>query len=668
MKKRLITGILLATMLSPSVRALNLTGEISLKTPGRTAVDYPLKDMSLSTVSSLPIAISSKTSPQNNGTKRLDVTLKANETVYFNLSISCFDEHIKHEGCQFYLPGFWYHKNLRSPDNAPSFRISDSWQVREDRLSVPLTGIYQESDGHYITVLRLNDKNHDCDAVVQNYSGDVILSGNTSIGFTGFTNKSGIASLSFGYPYREAPKRYIRKLTLIPPVRTYKKLEKGESISLSWLIYEGKAKDYSEFISNVWNYSYDVMQPVPVDGTMSADEAKSYLANYFEESYVDKYDLKYFSGQGLLTENCNNTGDYQVGFIGRVLLNAFNAIEYGESTQNKSLIKKGESVLSSVLKHGFTPEGYFIEAANLERGTHDPFLSIRRQSEGVYAILLYLDYERSKGRYHVEWERRAKKLLDKMLTLQNTDGSFPRKFDESHNHIDGTGGSTPSATLPLVMAYKYFKDKRYLNAAKSTGSYLEKEIIDKSDYFSSTLDADCEDKEAALYASTAMYYLSLVTKGKEKSHYLNLCRKSAYFCLSWYYLWDVPFAQGQMLGDVGFLSRGWGNVSVENNHIDVFIFEFATILDKLGQHFGDNRFGNFAQVIRTSMLQLMPRENNMYDIAKTGFYPEVVQHTTWDYGKNGKGFYNDLFAPGWTVASLWQMLSPNRVDNFFSRK
>lgn len=32
--------------------------------------------------------------------------------------------------------------------------------------------------------------------------------------------------------------------------------------------------------------------------------------------------------------------------------------------------------------------------------------------------------------------------------------------------------------------------------------------------------------------------------------------------------------------------------------------------------------------------------------------PEVVQHTHWDYGRNGKGYYNNIFAPGWTVASL----------------
>ncbi|RZJ86529.1 MAG: hypothetical protein EOO20_18125, partial [Chryseobacterium sp.] len=222
-----------------------------------------------------------------------------------------------------------------------------------------------------------------------------------------------------------------------------------------------------------------------------------------------------------------------------------------------------------------------------------------------------------------------------------------------------------SATLPLTMAYTYFKDKKYLVQAKKTADYLEKEIISKSDYFSSTLDANCEDKEASLYASTAMYYLTMVSKGKERQHYADLCAKAAYFCLTWYYTWDVPFAQGQMLGDVNFKSRGWGNVSVENNHIDVFIFEFATVLDWLAKEKKETRFSNFSSVIRSSMLQLMPVENNKFDIAKAGYYPEVVQHTNWDYGKNGKGFYNDIFAPGWTVASLWQMLSPTRVEDFF---
>ena len=71
------------------------------------------------------------------------------------------------------------------------------------------------------------------------------------------------------------------------------------------------------------------------------------------------------------------------------------------------------------------------------------------------------------------------------------------------------------------MASKYFKDKRYLASAKRTVDYLEKELISKADYFSSTLDANCEDKEASLYAATAAYYLALVKmciRDRKQSH------------------------------------------------------------------------------------------------------------------------------------------------------
>ena len=120
-----------------------------------------------------------------------------------------------------------------------------------------------------------------------------------------------------------------------------------------------------------------------------------------------------------------------------------------------------------------------------------------------------------------------------------------------------------------------------------------------------------------------------------------------------------------MLGDIGLKTRGWGNVSVENNHIDVYIFDFATILDWLSTKYEEPRFSSFANVIRTSMCQLLPCENHLCGVAKPGYYPEVVQHTHWDYGRNGKGYYNDIFAPGWTVASLWEMLTPERINLFF---
>ena len=570
---------------------------------------------------------------------------------------------LKSDNCEFYLPGFWYHRNLRSPKEAPSFHTSKSWNFRDDRLSTPLTSVYDTQLRKGISVLRINNTSTECSP--QLTEGEVILPGNTSVGFLGFENESNEVKLCFGFPYIESPKRYIRKLTLAPSITTFQKLEAGEERVLTWRIHQIEAENYGTFVSKMWQYSFDKMRPQPITPLYSADEMKGQLTNYFRSSYVDKFPLKYNSGITLETENCNPYTEVQLGFCGRVLLNAFNEIEYGKTHHQTDLFNMGQDIIKSWLENGFTAQGWFIDWVNYSEGMPKEFVhSIRQQSEGIYAILHYLNYEKKHGRQHPEWEKRTRQLLNNLIALQKSDGHFARKYNDAGEDIDASGGSTPSATSTLVMGYKYFKDKKYLLAAKRTIDYVEKNIISKSDYFSSTLDANCEDKEAAIAAVTSTYYLAMVTTGKERQHYIDLCKQAAYFALSWYYTWDVPFAKGQMLGDLGFKSRGWSNVSVENNHIDVFVFELPHIIKWLSSVTEEKRFEKMYDVIYSSLNQLLPTKERLCGIGKPGFYPEVVQHTTWDYGRNGKGFYNNLFAPGWTIASLWELYSPNRTVEF----
>ena len=673
--KRLFLGVMLLAGITgagaANVAPEDISASISLKVPGNDAKQYPLalqkmQDGMYSCRASekLPLDIIRQVVDKD-GKQRITVTLKALENVYFN-----YGEQIKtgykHSDCQFYMPGFWYRRNLRSPKEAPSFHTSDSWLVREDRLSTPLTAAFNPASGTSMSVIRI-DK-FDKEALTTHKEGEVILSGETSIGYTGFCNVDGVTVLAYGFPYKEAPKTYIRKLTLAPAVEAFQLLRKGDSISVTWEVSERNAADFSECVQRTWEYCYDTNRPKPVDTPYTVDRMKEVMSNFFVESYVSNTPTHYYSGVELETATCANTDVAEVGFVGRTLLNAFNALEYGKQQNRQDLVDNANHIFDTYLQNGFSPAGFFNEVVHYNRGFKETRHSIRRQSEGVYAILNYLNYEKQQKRKHPEWEKRIKGMLDSFLKLQNEDGSFPRKFKDDFSVVDASGGSTPSATLPLVMASKYFKDKRYLASAKRTVDYLEKELISKADYFSSTLDANCEDKEASLYAATAAYYLALVTKGEERAHYAGLAKKAAYFALSWYYTWDVPFAEGQMLGDIGLKTRGWGNVSVENNHIDVFIFEFADVLHWLSKEYNEPRFSDFAEVISTSMRQLLPYEGHMCGIAKVGYYPEVVQHTNWDYGRNGKGYYNNIFAPGWTVASLWELFTPGRAEQFLLKK
>ena len=656
--------------LSMNASAINIQTQISIKQPGNEAKVIQLQadgnQLKPADGKALPLHISAQLA--NDGNDQVyTVTIKADATTYYNFGAQLATG-IKSADSEFYLPGFWYHRNLRSPKQAPAFHTSKSWNFREDRLSSPMTSVYDEANGKSVSVIRLLDSPKEC--LTTHQQGEIILSGETSLGYLGLDCEQQEAKLTFGYPYIETPKRYIRKLTLAAPVFAFAKIEKGETKTIQWSISETEAKDFGEHVTLMWQRCFDNLKPQALKPLFTPEEMKKGLTNYFRQSYVSNYPLKYNSGHTLLTSDCKPFPEAQVGFCGRVLLNAFNAIEYGEQHGEQDLVTMGNEILESYLQHGLTSAGYFYDNVNFTRGfpSDDKVVhSIRQQSEGVYAILLYLKYEKAHGRRHPQWEARIKGILDGFLKLQKADGSFARKYHDNGTDVDGTGGSTPSSTSALVMGYRYFGKKQYLEAARRTVDYLEQNIISKSDYFSSTLDANCEDKEAAIAAVTATYYLAAVTKGKERQRYIDLCEKAAYFALSWYYMWDVPFAQGQMLGDLGLKTRGWSNVSVENNHIDVFVFELPHIVKWLGQQKGNQRFLQMHDVIFNSLSQLMPTPERLCGISVPGFYPEVVQHTTWDYGMNGKGFYNNLFAPGWTIASLWEMYSPTRTDDFLKK-
>ena len=660
-----LKSILICTLSAVSLQmmAKSIEATLLLKQPGNPSRQYTLTQQGNQLVapSQLPLTIAIN-EQQEGEDKVISIRIHATKQVYFNLG-AMLPTNLKSDKCEFYLPGFWYHRNLRSPKEAPSFHTSKSWNFRDDRLSTPLTSVYDAQLRKGISVLRINNTSTECSP--QLTEGEVILPGNTSVGFLGFDNESNEVKLCFGFPYIESPKRYIRKLTLAPSITTFQKLEAGEERVLTWRIHQIEAENYGTFVSKMWQYSFDKMRPQPITPLYSADEMKGQLTNYFRSSFVDKFPLKYNSGITLETENCNPYTEVQLGFCGRVLLNAFNEIEYGETHHQTDLFNMGQDIIKSWLQNGFTAQGWFIDWVNYSEGMPKEFVhSIRQQSEGIYAILHYLNYEKKNGRQHPEWEKRTRQLLNNLIALQKSDGHFARKYNDAGEDIDASGGSTPSATSTLIMGYKYFKDKKYLLAAKRTIDYVEKNIISKSDYFSSTLDANCEDKEAAIAAVTSTYYLAMVTTGKERQHYIDLCKQAAYFALSWYYTWDVPFAKGQMLGDLGFKSRGWSNVSVENNHIDVFVFELPHIIKWLSSVTEEKRFEKMYDVIYSSLNQLLPTKERLCGIGKSGFYPEVVQHTTWDYGRNGKGFYNNLFAPGWTIASLWELYSPNRTVEF----
>lgn len=590
----------------------------------------------------------------------IKLSLEAKRDCDINFSGKFSPSEISLNSSEFLLPGFWYHLNQRSPENAPGIKKGATWMVREDRLSSPMAGVFDSIKGVSFVLLRTDKVNED---VLMPYDyGEVLLGDATDLGGIGFTKENGSVGLLFSYPFTEKPYTYRRKLTLLPPLTAFNRMKAGDKREISWEIVRINASSYSKFVEKAWLFAYDHYRPEPLPVKLNDDSVKQILSGYFKESYTDCGNLKSSSGVELRIDSCEKRGVFEVGFVGRVLMNAYNALQYGYERHDSLLVYIGESIFESYRTYGFNGSGLLREWIDCKTGREADIFSLRRQSEGVSALIHFLAYERKNNRTHPDLEKKAYLLVRNLKALQRADGSFPRKFDAQLTVKDFSSGSTSTIIPALVMASSYFKDSSFLNTAQKSALFLDKEIVGKADYFSSTLDANCEDKEASLYALNSYYYLWLASEKSWKQHYLDQAIKVSFFALSWYYLWDVPFAPGQMLGDLGFKTRGWGNVSVENNHVDVYAFEFPEILHWLDEQTGNRYYSQMADVITSSMKeQLLPRKGYLCGIAKPGYHPEVVQHTNWDYGKNGKGYYNDIFAPGWVVCSLWEMLNPGRT-------
>ena len=263
-----LKSILICTLSAVSLQmmAKSIEATLLLKQPGNPSRQYTLTQQGnqLIAPSQLPLTIAIN-EQQEGEDKVISIRIHATKQVYFNLG-AMLPTNLKSDNCEFYLPGFWYHRNLRSPKEAPSFHTSKSWNFRDDRLSTPLTSVYDAQLHKGISVLRINNTSTECSP--QLTEGEVILPGNTSVGFLGFDNETNEVKLCFGLPYIESPKRYIRKLTLAPSITTFQKLEAGEERVLTWRIHQTEAENYGMFVSKMWQYSFDKMRPQPITSVL----------------------------------------------------------------------------------------------------------------------------------------------------------------------------------------------------------------------------------------------------------------------------------------------------------------------------------------------------------------------------------------------------------------
>ena len=134
-KKLILSALALcASFACANAQSKGVAGQLSYYTPGNQQVKHSSFDATsgkLTSNTDAPFTVESRVA-QNGDEETITVKVTATKAAYFRVEYTSPFEGTA-DGCLYYMPGFWYHKNLRSPKEAPSFQTSKSWTVREDR-------------------------------------------------------------------------------------------------------------------------------------------------------------------------------------------------------------------------------------------------------------------------------------------------------------------------------------------------------------------------------------------------------------------------------------------------------------------------------------------------------------------------------------------------------
>ncbi len=569
---------------------------------------------------------------------------------------------------EFLLPSIWIKDNKFSQDKIYSTSVSKRWIVREDRLSIPCV-MARGKNGETFALLKFSPTYDSSAGMDEDEKEEIIYKDSTDI--SGFGFDYGNKKLILTFPFEEYPVVYRRKIFTQMTQKGKKAftfIEKGKDKSLEFFIILGKTDSFSSAVEAIWKTAYDILvgeNTLEIDDILKEKVKKAlalYFRNYFHQDKISGFFPFVDTYEGKITLMF-----LEAGFTGMVLMNARNSIELGRDLGDQELVKMGEQVIDSWIDFG-TKNGIFIDCWDVSRSSicdlppiffRDSFFT-RRAFESLLALYMAFSAEEKRGISRERWKKAFVDGARNLLMFQRSDGSFARRYSFDGGVEDSSPAGTLFAVPVFVKAFELTGDQIFLSSAEKAGEIIVR-FSDNFEYYGATIDANSEDKEAAMWALYSCYLLFKSTKNEK---YRRCVKNSLYASLSWFFLWDVPFSQDQLFGKIKLRTKGLGAVSVENNHLDVYSFFFVKILKEIAKIQEDEhdrkRLENMAEMIFHSILSVVPVEGDSKGV-KLGIVPEVIQQTWWDYGLYGKGSYAPLSAIGWTVASI---LSTIYADEF----
>lgn len=408
------------------------------------------------------------------------------------------------------------------------------------------------------------------------------------------------------WPEEEMPVTYCAQDQYAPGWQRVHNMKQGETRKLSmYLIVARKETNhnaYRHMLDMAWLMAEPEKLPEP-DGEKLWQQSVEFC---HRSLWIENDDyMGYLLGLNLnekgewqqITRNC-----YEAGWLGQNISLAVSVLHDFNKTGDHVDIDQGIATLDTWADNCQLPNGLFItqydavirksncimDACNLGTAAMQFFEADRIVKQLRLVRTAYLG---------AAWG-----ICNFMLADQQPNGCYGRGWTTDGRCVEREGGVGAYLITPMLKAYEFYNDKKYLESAQRAYIYYISSFKKNGFSTDGTLDTRCIDRESAYPLLTAAIALYKITKDDA---YLNDAVDVSYYLSTWLWHYNINYAIGDAFQLYGYKTLGATSVSTQRHYFDTFACRWVNDWRELAKLTDDSQWSEKAEAIWRNCCQLV---------------------------------------------------------------